>query len=454
MRLLRTIQIFGAVFSLSIARAYAVQINLSGDYIDRYFRVLEDYVLPLMVVSTIVLFCGYLASRVYHRTVTRREPGRDEDEDRSFDSPEEGTAAFLRELKATPPIEDSDPKREPRIKAQHPLLRRRAASAAAALRSREAATETPRPVKTETVPVAGIELHLPLSREPAAPRIATPQPQSPPPRIKMPHVEAPRAPAPPEIHEAAPQRFGVVPPSEAARSREAAADNSLRADRDRGEAPRDPAVNEAGHAKIDPPPVATNPVWWQEAGGAQRSEPSTSVVQALKKATPPSADLEVARARAGEIVDSLDYIASVLQQGNTLVADRIKAKQGLELEDVRGMRATGFDAPQGVLEDLRKLGGDVATEVLATYAEVVKFNNVLRRLEQMAESEPLDEGWNELLRARMSEMLFVLGQVRKTLGGYRRGPKKPANATEKPERPGGTSGAGPDRPLPLGRRQV
>ena len=142
MRLLRTIQIVGAVFLLSIARAYAVQISLSGDYIDRYFRILEDYVLPLMVVSTIVLFCGYLASRVYHRTVTRKPAGRDEEED-SYESAEEQTAAFLRELKATPPIEDQEPKREPRLRAQHPLLRKRAVNAAAVLRSRVSEDDAP-----------------------------------------------------------------------------------------------------------------------------------------------------------------------------------------------------------------------------------------------------------------------------------------------------------------------
>ncbi len=494
MRVFRIIQIFGAVFCLSIAHANAVQINLSGDYIDRYFRILEDYVLPLMVVSTIVLFCGYLASRVYHRTVTRKEPGRDEDNE-IFESPEEGTAAFLRELKATPPIEDQEPKREPRLRAQHPLLRKRAVNAAAVLRSRGSDDDAPRAPRTETVPVAGIELHLPLSREhresrndrapqPQAPRIATPQPDEPKgvapqppqppqppqaPRMAETRAEAPRPPAAPEkrpdirpnIHpgsrDAADQRLDVVAPSNPpARDREAG-DSRAPTDRMRAEPLREQAASEAAHPRTDPPPVATNPAWWQEAGSVQRLEPSASVVQALKKSpspVTPSPDLEAARARAGEIVDSLDYITSVLQQANTLVADRIKRKQGLELDDVRGMRVTGFDEPQGVLEDLRKLGGDVATEVLSTYTAVAKFNNILRRLEQMAESEPLDEGWNDLLRARMSEMLFVIGQVRKTLGGYRRGAKKPANAADKPERSGGASGSGPEQPLPFGRRQI
>jgi hypothetical protein len=444
MRLLRNIQILGSVFWLSIAHANAVQINLSGDYIDRYFRILEDYVLPLMVVSTVVLFCGYLASRVYHRTVTPREPRRD-DEDGMFASAEDGTAAFLRELKATPPISDPEPdqepgpKREPRIRAQHPLLRKRAANAAAALRARNAAGEEARFAPAPEMPAPALDRYPAPKREEAPP----------PPR--------PEAPA---MRDAAGPRLGASLPAETMRERETAAydretvPDSLRAERVRGEPPREPEAAETAAAKVDPPPVATSSIWWQEPGGPQRMEPSASVVQALKKSAPPSPDLEAARARAGEVVDSLDYIASVLQQGNTLIAERIKAKHGLTLEEVRGIRITGFDQPQGVQEDLRKLGGDAASEVLAAYAAVLKFNHVLRRLEQMAADEPLDEGWNDLLRARMSEMLFVVGQVRKTLGGYRRGTKLPANTADKLTRPGDASGKGPDHPLPLGRRQL
>ncbi|HET6491644.1 MAG TPA: hypothetical protein VFG44_01590, partial [Burkholderiales bacterium] len=109
-----------------------MQISLSGDNIDRYFRILEHYVLPLMVVSTIVLFCGYIASRIYHRTVARAQDGAEDDAllDDTAASPYDGTAAFLRELRATPPIEDAEPKREPKMRAQHPMLRKRAANAA------------------------------------------------------------------------------------------------------------------------------------------------------------------------------------------------------------------------------------------------------------------------------------------------------------------------------------
>jgi hypothetical protein len=442
MRAFRTTQIYVWVFILSIARANAVQINLSGDYIERYYRILENYILPLMVVSTVVLFCGYLASRIYHRVAARREPAADDDDAGlpPFASAEDGTAAFLRELKATPPIEEPvETKRDPQIRAPHPLLRKRAANAAAALRSKVAAEEAaptaparpaapPRPAApSRSGRGTGMDLRATPAREEAEPPRRTARPLSPPP-------ETPPAPAAPDMREMRDMRE----PRDDVGQRPAAA---------HGE-------QETARAKVDPPPVATTSIWWQEPGAAPRIEPSTSVVQALKKSAPPSPDLEAARARAVEIVDTLDKFTGVLQRGNTLIAERIKAKQGLDRADVEGLRIVGFDMAPGIEEELRKLGGDVAAEVLTVYAAVAKFNNVLRRLEQMTASEPLDEGWNDLLRARMSEMLFVVGQLRKTLGSYRRPSARPANGADKPDRPGGSSDRGPDRPVPLGRRQV
>jgi hypothetical protein len=178
-------------------------------------------------------------------------------------------------------------------------------------------------------------------------------------------------------------------------------------------------------------------------------------VQSLKMAAAPSsADVEAARMRAGEIGDSLDYASGVLQQSATLLAERMQLKQGLEREDVRGMRIAGFERPERAEEDLRKLGGDVAQETLSAIDAVANFDNVLRRLEQMAEAEPLDEGWNDLLRTRISDTLYKVGQVRKTLGGYRIAANKPARSSDKHSRPGGASGGGPDRPVPVGRRRV
>jgi hypothetical protein len=197
--------------------------------------------------------------------------------------------------------------------------------------------------------------------------------------------------------------------------------------------------------------VTASPVVQEEPAERRREEPRIPVVQSLKTASASPVAAAV-KARAGEVVDSLDYIASVLQQGSVLLAERLKKKQGLSLEDVRGLRVTGYDEPDHVLEDLRKLGGDAAEEVLNAFAAVNTLNNIVRRLEQMAETAPLDEGWNELVRSRISETIFAVGQVRKTLGIYRpagKRPRRPGMAQERDD-----AVPEPDSSVPIGRRQV
>jgi hypothetical protein len=424
MRLTGIIKIFGPAFLLSTADAHAVQISLSGGSIDRYFLILEHYILPLMVVSTIVLFCGYLASRIYHRTVQRKQPDEDDDEfapaaPRQASS-DAGTAAFLRELRTTPPIEDPEPQREPKGRSHHPFLRKRAANAAAALRA-QPPMAYPEPTLAPPGDATG-DVRLAAG----APRPAAYEPE--PFELKAePRFEEPRARAP----------MPLAPPAPT---------------------PDAGLWTDAGRPAKAEPPLAATAGWWKDPDGVAEpanTEPSATVLQALKAGPAPlPADVESARVRASEIGDSMDYATSVLQQAATLVTQRISAKHGLALDDVRGMRIAGFDQPQGVLEDLRKLGGDVAEEVLAAYQTVARFDGVLRRLEQMTASEPLDEGWNDLLRARISETLYAVGQVRKTLGGYRLGAKKPGKPGDAFARPGGASGAGPDQTVPVGRRQL
>ncbi|MPY74869.1 MAG: hypothetical protein GEU87_11450 [Alphaproteobacteria bacterium] len=490
---------------MSTAQAHAVQIGLSGDNIDRYFRILEHYVLPLMVVSTIVLFCGYVASRIYHRTVARTQNGIEDEAplDDTVASPYDGTAAFLRELRATPPIEDPEPKREPKARAQHPLLRKRAANAAAALRARPATEPPPAPVEPapstnalrfnlsnrladrpqpERTPEPRLDSSLESRHESghesrhesrSEPKIETPPLFDPPGMFEpdaAPRLRETRAPAPAyddggdDGGEEAPQRTAAEdtrtvdtrPAAGGRRSRrDLLAGGALRAGRDDDETAERASDREPERTKLDPPPIAATSNWWQDSEDAPRSEPPEAVVQALKMgAPPPGPDMEAAKARAGEIGDSLDYAASVLQQAATLLAERMQIKKGLERDEVRAMRVTGFAPPPGVEEELRKLGGDVAQEVASACGAVASFDNVLHRLEQMAEAEPLDEGWNDLLRTRISDTLYAVGQVRKTLGGYRPAPKKPGRSPDNRNRPGGASGGGPDRPVPVGRRQV
>jgi len=493
MSLLRNVLIFGLVFVLSIARAYAVQINLSGDNIDRYFQILEQYVLPLMVVSTVVLFCGYLASRIYHRTVTRRQ---DEAVGRSpyAAMPDDETAVFLRELKSTPPIEDPEPVQEPRSRSQHPLLRRRSAARAArkeALDATPAGTETEavgaeaqeaprnrtmdRPLTAarsdqgDTLPDAGAtagrdEKGRQIPRLQAAFRRPSrdasdsaetserglPETRSSEPRPAEPRPSASRAPEPrvsrPQSRPEQDERPDLVLRAEVAGPDD---DTPVRAS-----STVDAPVSAEG-SRREPPPVSSRQTPSSDPGSGGREEPTVSVVQALKNGPPLSAsESRAARARAGEIIDSLDYIASVLQQDSALLSEKVKNKEGLTIDDVRELRISGFDEPQNVLEELHKLGGDAAQEVLEAYRSVSGFNGIVRRLEQMAETETLDEGWNDLVRARVSDTIYAVGQVRKTLGIYRRAVKKPANAETKPEALGGTSEGGASGSVPIGRRQI
>ncbi|MGI9385970.1 MAG: hypothetical protein ACR2OX_00935, partial [Methyloligellaceae bacterium] len=114
MRKLRLLLIVPAVFLLNISSLSAVQINLSSDNLEQYFQILELYVLPFLVVATIVLLCGYIVSRIFNRR--QRRLAEEAEMHAPKATPEEGTAAFLRELKSTPPIRDPEASDTPRLR--------------------------------------------------------------------------------------------------------------------------------------------------------------------------------------------------------------------------------------------------------------------------------------------------------------------------------------------------
>ena len=321
MRLFRNFLILGSVFSLSIARAYAIQISLSDDSIDRYFQILEQYVLPLMVVSTVVLFCGYLASRIFHRTVSRRQDGEAGRSELAATA-EYGTEAFLRELKATPPIEDSEPRHEPKIRAPHPLLRRRHAAARQNAARQEDMPEAATPGGV-TRPAAATVEPVPTAKSPArdagvvsarghdagSPKATPLTADNGTDGKKMPSLQA--------AFRRSPQNSkGHTDP--AGRSRGSADDagpvvaprapDVSRADISAGEGPelgaddaesvRKPAEqlktpeSVRGDRARTEPTLATHPNWQDEPEGRTREEPTISVVQALKtgpSSVPPSA---------------------------------------------------------------------------------------------------------------------------------------------------------------------
>lgn len=492
---------------LTTGHANAVQINLSGENVEQYFRILEIYVLPFLVVSTIVLLCGYIASKIYNRRLNKSVEDLVQ-EQRSPAQRDEGTAAFLREITTTPPIKDPAPDREPRLR-----LRRR--------RSKKAAP-SPEPgpsVGTEELPKEDIGPAVPDDgvREPLLLRVPSSAPIS----AQSDDFEEPVKPADPDVVEAVEDpkvelpevpkdpRPAIAPvptltadpsrrPDESPEIPEAAAlDDSPGAEKtvevEPGDAPyletsfdlkagydstaevepldtsspdeesvpiEEPAVSmtparsadlpldmklngsddvTAGEEAVPEeddlrPPALDRTEWWADSTAVtDRVEPSSGVVQPLKPVIEaPSRDRRNAEKAATDIVRSLDRITSSLQHSMTVLADHIRHRRGLLLEDVQGLRISGFSAGVDVAERLRALDQQSVTDVHASYAAVDGLNRIVDRLEQMAADEALDEGWNELIRTRLSETIYAVGQGKKTLL-----PHLPADAP-------GTSNNGPD----------
>lgn len=475
---------------LTTSRANAVEINLSGENVEQYFRILEIYVLPFLVVSTIVLLCGYIASKIYNRRLNKSV----EDlvaEQRTPTLRDEGTAAFLREITTTPPIKDPEPDREPRLRLrrrrskkpvpsvdsapkvaiedrpklddafdrsdespQEPLLLR-VPSVAPAIDQTDRPERAVEPEATKTdlspaeddlaadAPALPKEPALPIA--PVPPLTADPAPR----RAEMPEIsaidhspevdttvsiepgdapylettfdlktgydssaapEASDAPAlPEETADSIDERPAYTPPT---RSADLPLDIKLNG------STGDAAIDEPDPGEDVPqPPALDRTAWWADSSEPQdQIEPSAGVVQPLKPVVEtPSRETRNAEKAATDIVRSLDRIASSLQQGMTVLADHSRHRRGLLLEDVQGLRISGFSAGVDVAERLRALDQQSVTDVHASYAAVDGLNRIVDRLEQMAADEALDEGWNDLIRTRLSETIYAVGQGKKTL---------------------------------------
>lgn len=513
---------------LTTSRANAVQINLSGDNVEQYFQILEIYVLPFLVVSTIVLLCGYIASKVYNRRLNQSVEDLEEAQ-RSPVQRDEGTAAFLRELKTTPPIKDPVPDREPRLRlrrrrskkkspsvdpippiatedrltldrspdrfddsAQEPLLLRvpsvapSEASADRFARTSETAAAEPDTRATEddrtvSLPEASTEPAAPvapiptLTVDPAPLRAETPE---------TPTLDSGRDVDAPVSVEPGDAPFWETPfdlKTGFDRSSEPEASDTQALPEETAEPisetpeysptaqpaldlPLDLKLNgSVGDSPFEepdpvediPPPALDRTAWWADSSGSpDRVEPSTSVVQPLKPVIEaPSRDTRNAEKAATEIVRSLDRIASSLQQSMTAMTDHIRHRRGLLLEDVQGLRISGFSAGVDVAERLRALDQPAVTDVHASYAAVDGLNRIVDRLEQMAADEALDEGWNDLIRTRLSETIYAVGQGKKTLLPHL--PADPsATSDNHPEKRADDAGGAPHSGgVPFGTRQ-
>ncbi len=475
---------------LTTGQANAVEINLSGENVEKYFQILEIYVLPFLVVSTIVLLCGYIASKIYNRRLNKSV----EDlvaEKRSPDLRDEGTAAFLREITNTPPIKDPVPDREPRLRLRRRRSKKTAPPVDPPLRvgiddrpNTDVGTERPddgvreplllrvptvAPASDPTEREEGADEPAAIDRdmgrakddlasdlpgfpnEPEPPIVPVPTLTADPPSLRVDTREVPEAPALDDgtgTDKAVSVEPGDAPYVETSFDLKAGYDSTAET--------QSPEPPETTREAVDNPPVYTPPVrsadlpldmklngsaddtgtekpgpdedglrppaldrteWWADSAAAPDPvEPGAGVVQPLNPTVDTSSrERRNAEKAATDIVRSLDRITSSLQHNMTVLADHIQHRRGLLLEDVQGLRISGFSAGVDVAERLRALDQQSATDVHDSYAAVDGLNRIIDRLEQMAADEALDEGWNELIRTRLSETIYAVGQGKKTL---------------------------------------
>ena len=463
---------------LSIAPAKAVEVSLEDGNIARYFEVLEIYALPFLAVSTIVLFCGYLASRIYNRNA---DPGRDEaDEVPPEPSREQATAAFLRWLKTTPPIKDPAPDRERRLRIRGLMTRKPVTddeTVSPPLRiadlpeGRDAEPEAPESIRRWFSLRAAKEESAQPSPPPEQPDIPKPDiskndlRQGRSSRVTRTAPKAPRLAANGK-DELAGSSIGSGMsgdmPGPSAGSRTESDLGARRGGNDEfidaadspslGPAPLDPSffdpapleppfLDSASRRAEEPekarPAVVDRGSWRPDSQGKPRVEPTVSVVQPLMPAEELSAasaaSLDEARATAAEIVRALENTATLLKKCMVSLAEQIKAHKGLSLDNVQGMRIPGFTPATDIAAKLAALGPEAVSEVMEGYAAVDRFNRIVGRLEEMAAQSDLDEGWNDLVRARLSEMIHAIGQAHKRLVAHlpEQGRERPGHRVDK-----------------------
>jgi hypothetical protein len=123
----------------------------------------------------------------------------------------------------------------------------------------------------------------------------------------------------------------------------------------------------------------------------------------------------------GNIADIFTNASNALQENLALVAERAKSRQGLSLEDVRLLLIDAGDCSA-------LLPAVTEKDVRTAFAKIGQFNNIVRRLEQMAQNEPLDEGWNDLIPGRLLDLVRALNRAYMALDPCHTGPSISVNA--------------------------
>lgn len=157
--------------------------------------------------------------------------------------------------------------------------------------------------------------------------------------------------------------------------------------------------------------------------------PSAEIVEPIS-AIDISPDPDAAMRMAGRVAGHFDEAVAALDRIRAIVDGYEAAREGLDLEAIGGMRVAGIEIPDGADSVLLRLGEDASESAVAGYDEIGRFNHVVDRLAEMAQNQPLDEGWNELLQDRIVAAAHSLSLVGNRLRRIASGEPPPEAAAD------------------------
>jgi hypothetical protein len=163
------------------------------------------------------------------------------------------------------------------------------------------------------------------------------------------------------------------------------------------------------------PSIVARPPIWREGAVAEsspRTDRESTVIEpwTSQPAIQPRG-VEDAQEAAVRLSSGLQAATVVLQRVMALLDEKMKVEEGLSLDDIGSMRIPGVDGLEDAVNQLLVFGLDLGREIEDCAATQDKFNHVVDRLTEMAAAQDLDEGWNEIIRQRISEALYTVEKV-------------------------------------------
>ncbi len=179
----------------------------------------------------------------------------------------------------------------------------------------------------------------------------------------------------------------------------------------------DSASDDPEPAELTPPmpSIVERPTVWHEsatAGSERRAEREDAVVEpwSPQPALAPRG-VEDAQEAARRLAEGFEATATAMRDVMVSLDEKIKVQKGMNLDDIAVMRIAGVEGLDNATDDLAVFGPDLGGEINEGAAVLDKFNHVVDRLTEMAAAQDLDEGWNELVRQRISEALYTVEKI-------------------------------------------